>query len=340
MRRPLLISHDLSYSGAPIALLALANALKRLGEDPLVVALSGGPLAVTFLESGFEIGNRIDPAGISFVIANTIISVPTALQFKRFRIPVAAWLHESDYFFRHLQISPAQQGLGELDLVLTPASFQIRQLQEFLPPGGAYQLRNVVRQSWFRPAADESMFAVCGQWELRKGQTQLLELARHAQANCRFKFIGARPPPGGFIDPATTSLHRFLGPIDSEAAKREIARCDALVSCAEAEVQPLSAIEALMAGRPALLSDIEAHRALARLIPNVFLFDRLSPDSFHAGISGLRLAAADTARAREASAKARELFGEPAFDRRLAEILRVLRKEEASGVQVARLQDL
>jgi glycosyltransferase involved in cell wall biosynthesis len=339
MRRPLLISHDLTYSGAPVALLALAQALRRLGENPIVLPLHGGPLAQAFRDSGIELVDECGPSGLSFVIANTVLAVEPALRLKRFGIPVAAWLHESEYFFRTLNISPQACGLGNLDVVLAPSRFQLLQLAPFLPPGGGYQLRNVVRQEWYRVPGDESMLAVCGAWEVRKGQARLLELAARAAADCRFKFIGADRPPGSAPDDATLSPHRFLGPVKPEDAKREIAAAGAFVSCAEAETQNLCAIEALIAGRPALLSDIDAHRILAALIPNVLLFDRTSAPSFGAGLAKLRVAMADEHAARMASETAQALFGPAAFDRRLGEILRVLRREAGAAAEVGRYQD-
>ena len=340
MRRPLLISHDLSYSGAPVALLALAKSLQRLGESPVVASLAGGPLAAMFVESGIEISTKVDPASVSFVIANTVLTVHRALRFKRFGIPVAAWIHESAYTFVHLNISPQECGLQDLDVVLAPAAFQLTELEPFLRHGSAYQMRNLVRQDSFRPPGDESMIAVCGRWEARKGQAQLMQLVERSAAICRFKFIGAERPAEYPEAGAPASQHVFTGPLVPDRAKAEIAKCGALVSCAEAEAQPLCPIEALMAGRPVLLSDIDAHRTLASLIPNVLLFDRKSPQSYIEGYAKLRDAMADEAAANSASAIARSLFGEAAFDRRLADILKVLRRDAGSADAVDHFQDL
>jgi len=339
MRRPLLISHDLSYSGAPVALLALAKALQRLGENPIVAALAGGPLGAKFLESGIEFATSINRADISLVIANTILSVPAALRFKRSGTPIAAWIHESAYFFRILNIAPQKYGLQHLDVVLAPAKFQLVELAPFLRSGSAYQLRNMVRQDSFRLPGDESMIAVCGRWEARKGQAQLLDLARRSATTCQFKFIGADRPAGYADHDMSPARHMFLGPVDPDKAKMEIARSCALVSCAEAETQNLCAIEALMAGRPVLLSDIEAHRVLANLVPNVILFDRKSPQSFLEGYAKLRDAIPDEDLANKASAVAKALFGAEAFDRRLTDIMKILRTDVRPAARIERYQD-
>jgi len=339
MRRPLLVSFDLSRSGAPIALLALAGALKRLGERPLVTTLYDGPLAQHFRDAGIEVRHDVDPREISFVIANTALSIPTALRFKPLGHLVAAWLHEAAYFFRAIGVSPQQCGLPRLDYALLPALFQARELAAYLPDRRSYQLRNVVEQVNFRPGPGDTTLAVCGQWEPRKGQARLLELARDVVPRCRFKFIGAEraaaPDDAGHGDAA----HLFLGSMDPEAARAEIARSDGFVSCSTAEVQPLSALEALMAGRPALLSDIDAHRAIAERIPNVVLFDRSSPRSFALGLARLRAARDDVAEGERARAAAAALFGQDAFDARVAKILQLLQTKNGPADDIARMQD-
>jgi glycosyltransferase involved in cell wall biosynthesis len=127
--------------------------------------------------------------------------------------------------------------------------------------------------------------------------------------------------------------------VDPDRAKLEIATSGALVSCAEAETQNLCAIEALMAGRPVLLSDIDAHRSLASLVPNVILFDRTSAQSFGEGLAKLAAAMPDEALARGASTAARAVFGEAAFDRRLADIVKILGEGAGAVAAVEHYQD-
>ena len=337
MRGPLLISHDLSYSGAPVALLSLAQSLKRMGEHPTVVTLSGGPLGAHYREAGIDLAQRVDPSEVTFVLANTVVSVPAALPFKKLGVPVAAWLHESIYFFQTVGVSPDDCGLRNLDVVLTPSKFQMEELQPFVAIDRMYQLRNAVKQEWFRPDAGESLVAVSGQWEKRKGQSQLLNLARGARWECRFKFIGATRP--GYAVASIPPQHRFLGLLTPEKARLEIAKSDAIVSCAEAEVQPLSAIEAMIAGRPALLSDIPAHRALAEKIPNVFLFESSSIQSFEQGVQKLTEAIPNERTAAEQSRAAQRVFSEAVFEERLRHLVKMITRSLRPGEHIEVLQE-
>jgi len=340
MRRPLLLSHDLTRTGAPIALLALSEALGRLGERPLLAALYGGPLESRFRDAGIEfVTLDVDPRAVSFVIANTALSIPAALRLKRFGLVVAAWLHEAAYFFRVVGVTPQQCGLPRLDYALLPAEFQALELSPYLPEGRSYQLRNLVRQENFRLGTGDATLAVCGQWEPRKGQERLLELARDVLPACRFKFIGPERADAHEGARGGDVPHSFLGSLEHETARAEIARSDGLVSCSDAEVQPLSALEALMAGRPALLSDIDAHRAIAERIPNVVLFDRSSRRSFALGLDRLRAVIHDVAAGERSRIASIALFGQAAFDARVAAILRLLQSNDGSAVHIARTQE-
>jgi glycosyltransferase involved in cell wall biosynthesis len=75
-----------------------------------------------------------------------------------------------------------------------------------------------------------------------------------------------------------------LEPLDS---KREIAKSIGLISASIAETLNISAIESIMAGRPCLLSNIEAHHELAKKFDSVFLFDFRDPIGFIVGLGRL-----------------------------------------------------
>lgn len=138
----------------------------------------------------------------------------------------------------------------------------------------------------------------------------------------RYKFIGASIPGGLAI--GDHAGHRYLGPIHPASARREIARATSLVSAAETEVQPLTVIESILAGRPALLSDIPAHRILAREFPNAFLFDRRDPTSFAMGWHRMQASLLGRESALSGRAIAKKRYGGDAFEGRLADLLRSL----------------
>jgi glycosyltransferase involved in cell wall biosynthesis len=322
MPRPLLISHDLSFSGAPLAFLALGRSLRRLGYEPAVLPMRGGPLHAHFEEAGIPVVGEINLADISFVIANTVVSLPMAALAKGNGLRTAVWLHESLYYLNLLNVDLAQSQIDKLDLIMVPAQFQIGEYGAKVSGPPFAQLRNTVTQPNFRPTAADPGFAVTGGWEPRKGQLHLLNLIVASGVRCPLNFIGVTAPENIPL-PSGMPLH-FSGHIPPEAAKRAIAAAPGVISCAEAEVQPLSTLEAILAGRPALLSDIDAHRALAKQFRNVFLFDRNAPESFKAGFEAFSAVVDDEAGGAANAALGRDLYGEATFDARLRELVEFL----------------
>lgn len=323
MTHPLLLSHMLSYSGAPIALLSMAQSMQRLGYQPVVASLFDGPMRNEFLAAGIDVWQRIDPRQVAFVVANTVQSVPTALRLKRYDIPLAAWIHESAAVVDMLGMKLQDIQLDQLDMVWVPARFQFPEFAEHVRPYALHQLRNLVRQDFFRLTSGSRVFAVTGVWEARKGQDDLVRLASLSGVSCSFRFIGAYIP--GTEKTGIYSGHEFLGHLAPQVAKRCIAESVALISCSRSEVQNLTVIESVQAGRPALLSDIPAHREMADYLPNIVLFDRTNPESFRQGWLKLQDMLMDVAGATSTSQRAKTLFGERAFDLRLAGLLDKLR---------------
>lgn len=275
----LLLSHQLDFTGAPIALLQLARTLKHLGHDVSLGAMSDGPLGLEFAQIGIK---QFDPAlakTYDLYVANTVLAVPVALDLAPDRNKVIAWIHESLQFFQMCNWSPETFHLSELRRAIFPSRFQMDEFRSLLPNCELAQLRNLVSMQGVESQEGNSdYFSVTGTWEPRKNQEGLLRLIALTQLPIKVDFLGAVQP-----DNVSSGQHRFLGQIPLMEAKMVIAGSYGLISAAVSETQNLAAIEAMMSGNPVLLSDIPAHRELKELIPNVVLFDTQDPQSFLAG---------------------------------------------------------
>lgn len=324
--RILLISHQLDYSGAPLALLELARVLRQLGHDVALASLSPGPLADEF--SAHEVRPlRSREEQFDLYVANTVLTVPAALSLARSPDRVLAWIHETKYFFRILRADPGDFSLSELRFAAFPARFQIEEFAEWMPAAVRVQLRNCVRMPVIVPSATSEHYYVCpGRWEARKNQARLLELTRALPVEPTIWFVGAERPPG--VPP---SIHRFPGTVSPAESKRIIALSMGLVSPSLAEAQPLTVIEATMAGRPVLLSDIPAHRELQEAMTDVVLFDASRAESFAAGFRRLEELAADAAVTGRLQAEALRHFGPTSFADSVRTILDCLTSERSLG---------
>lgn len=314
--RVLLISHQLDYSGAPLALLELSRALRESGHEVHLAALGSGPLGNEFIAGGVR---PFRPGGepIDLVVANTVVSVPAALALAPSADRVLAWIHETAFFFRLLRTSPRDYSLDRLRFAAFPARFQVDEFAQWMPAAVRMQLRNCVRMPPLAPAAAVPEHYVCsGRWEARKNQSRLLELTRVLPSAPAVWFVGADLPPN--VPPGQ---HRFLGALTPGESKRAIAGSRAILSASLAEAQPLSAIEAVMAGRPALLSDIPAHRELQQAVPDIVLFDPRLVESFAGGFATIEAQSVDPDLRRRLQADAQRVFGVQGFADNVRQVL-------------------
>jgi glycosyltransferase involved in cell wall biosynthesis len=275
----LLVSHQLDYSGAPIALLELAKSLLRLKHSVSIASLQSGPLLSEFDKSGvikFDSSKNISD-NYDLIIANTVLSVIPSLNFRKSGKKVLAWIHESDYFFQVLKVSPKSFRLDELEFAVFPSKFQINEFSQWMPKTIKAQLKNCVQiPSDTFASRGEPPYIVCsGQWEERKSQIKLVHLLKSIDNPPEVIFVGASNPGIPLQGKFT-----FTGSIPPLQAKSKIATSRGVVSCSISETQNLVAIEAMLFGVPVMLSDIPAHRELKLLIPDILLFDPDKNESF------------------------------------------------------------
>lgn len=308
-----LISHSLDFSGAPIALLRLAQALIRLGHTVSLAALADGPMRRAFESAGCKIG----PNPHDMIIANSVISVPISLELASPTAVTIAWVHEAMYFFDVIGRQPDEFGLSQLHCAWFPSQFQIDEFRPLMPRTELSLQRNHVvtaaRKEELPPAQH---YVVSGQWEQRKNQEWLL---RHAPDYARFLFIGANRPPEHQSVP-----HSFAGAITPIDAQAKIAQSGGVVCASLSETQNLVAIEALQLGKSVLLNNIPAHVELAGLIPHIILYEHMSPEALRAGFCKLEQQAIDMEAAEESRTAALVEFGRERFERALLSNLKSL----------------
>lgn len=280
----LLLSHQLDFSGAPIALLRLAETLVNQGHTVSLLSLKNGPLGTDFGKLGVKQFSTADAQQYDLYVANTVVTVPLALKLAPSVEKITAWIHESRDFFKLYGLDENKFGLSQLRRAFFPAQFMLEQYRELMPNCELGQLRNVVSMQGVEVRNEyKDCFAVAGSWETRKNQSSILKLLEQTQLNIRLNFIGAKKPAG-----LTDSPHHFCGQVPALESKGLIAGSSGLISAAKSEAQPLTVIEAAMSSKPVLLSNIAAHRELCQLIPSLVIFDSNSPSSFAQGYKDLQ----------------------------------------------------
>jgi len=267
-RNLLLISHDLSLSGAPISLSHLAKWGKAHGSFVVVMSPVDGPLREKFVEAeipvivdsllvtgyetftkfGSQLPIRSHRSFMRFardfdcVVASTIFAAPLIRDVHAEGIPNIWWIQEGlvgDHFLKKYSVLPLVLGLA--DLIVAPDKSSQRIYQTFanrpirvLP----YGIPDVAQQSVLSPeprAAGPVRFLLLGTIEHRKGQATLLEALRHLPQDvldCSEFLIVGRPQ-----DVKLAAQVRAAAEASSHLRFREaVAHEDALALVHEADV--------------------------------------------------------------------------------------------------------
>jgi glycosyltransferase involved in cell wall biosynthesis len=279
----LFVSHDLSWSGAPLILLHIAKWCKEQGFFVAVMSPKEGPLQGEFFEAGIPL--LVDPLIMtghpSFsafaqefdcVVASTIFSAPIVRAAKSAGIPHLWWIHEGRVAEHYLGSDRGlREALGLADLILTP---DIRSSQVYQP--FADRLVRVLSygipdprpkfESAIRGPAKPIEFLLLGTIEHRKGQQVLLEALRKLPEdvlrNTRFRIIG-RPHDSAITseieETAKNSAHLTYGDgVSADEALALIRDTDVMLSCSWDETGPLILMEALALGKAILSTSLGA----------------------------------------------------------------------------------
>jgi glycosyltransferase involved in cell wall biosynthesis len=315
----LLISHELDFSGAPIALLQLAKSLLRLNFYVSVASLNAGPLGMYFIESGAK--QHIDSKKAEeydLIITNTIVSLPAAIRYSEGSKKLVSWIHETEHHINYHGLSPKQFGFDSIKNAIFVANFQIRQFDQWMPITKKYKLNNCVTiPKNMTPYKSEIPYFVCsGPWGERKSQIRLIQLLVKLKFYPEIHFIGANKPNNIFGDKLV-----FPGSLVHEAALSRVAGSMGVISCSRDEAQPLIAIEAALMKIPIMLSDIPAHRELKTLIPDVVLFNPDEVESFAFALQALNDKLKDEKQLLKMQNDAFLAFNEVAFDRNVLKLI-------------------
>ena len=114
MAKILVITHQLSHTGAPIVLLDMVRTLKDAGHDIDMISLLDGELRKDVEEMGISlrIQNQFIHREVAFraklstydgVIVNTLLGYEVIHIMKLTRIPVLWWIHEGEHFFEYFK---------------------------------------------------------------------------------------------------------------------------------------------------------------------------------------------------------------------------------------------
>jgi GT2 family glycosyltransferase len=273
----LLVSHELSLTGAPRVLLNAAKILKTTGFFPVVIAPDDGPMRKEFEDEGIAV--IVDEMlfrkhwlterfmkNFDLILVNTQVGIPIVKQMKEYKIPIILWLHEAAGLEKlDHKNKNAFESCNSIILVsdyakqfLSKFSEKISILQNGLKDISLKAGTKVVDSSNIR-------FCIIGTIEPRKGQDifidAVLKLPEKVRQKATFLILGkvwpAFIPYYKNLTKKSTSVPeiKYLNTLPYAEIIKFIESCDVLVCPSRDEPASLVTIEAMMCNKPVIISN-------------------------------------------------------------------------------------
>lgn len=262
----LAITHSLTRTGAPIALLRLLAALKDQHEISVICPLEkGGPLADDIREAGLILSPEVRLRDFDLVICNTVLAAPFVARARSAGVPSLLWVHEGkagQAWLANGRIDP--RAFADASLVVFPTEWQARD------PFGAW----VPTSRWsvvpmgvplpatgsavpFDRGGHQAILLQAGALEHRKGTDLTVQAVRRLAApDILTLFVGTRHPR---FDPGIREDERArfveTGPRPPSGVLAFMEHADALLLPTRDDLIPLVVLEAMSLGTCVLASD-------------------------------------------------------------------------------------
>ena len=319
-RTALLVSHDFSMSGAPIALLSMADALRRLGYCPIILSRVDGPLRSEAERQGFATlvlpdlfsGSILTSVAqkVALVVANTLVCGPIVLELNGTDAPVLWWIHEAQsiYSEKHLLLAPHLLCNNVMVAVVGPYAQQmlLQQRPHLYPRTLLYGLDDLVcpRESDVEQNQDGARvitFACVGTLQQRKGQDILVEafrlLPEEIASRCKLLIVGRPLKPDvtsivlTFAD-ENPELVTFIPQIERKDMPKFYQSIDCLICPSRDDPMPITVTEACMFSKLIICSEHTGSAELLRQYEAGFVYEHDDPSELAELISKVVLAQA------------------------------------------------
>ncbi|MDM8527949.1 glycosyltransferase [Anaerolineales bacterium HSG24] len=299
--RLMVVSHDLSASGAPVILYTLMNYMVKIGYDIDVYTPTDGILRQQYEQAGMKVYVIPEILGDSLAITKLvldydIIFINTILMWqfisvaKAMQKPSLWWIHESNHGLDLINKVPViAEAFSIADAVVFPSQ-NVADLYAFLSQGDNYRVIphglnlgiEPVEETKQSPTSDKFRIVHVGSVEHRKGQDVLLKalnlLPEPIKQKVSCYFVG-RILTQSFYQELSKLIPigediRFLGEMSREQALDHIRSADLFVLSSRDEVLPVTILEAMALGKAIVATDVGGvaeiieHRTNGLLVPS------------------------------------------------------------------------
>ncbi|MES1159181.1 MAG: glycosyltransferase family 4 protein, partial [Bacteroidota bacterium] len=296
----LVVSHDLSLTGAPINLFDACKVMTDNGYFVVVCSPTDGPMRLRYQAAGIPV--IVDALLLnqheSFyrfaknfdrLFCNTIVTWPIVRQMKD-AIDTIWWVQEARIIEQFVIDPDCEQTLREAPTLAVLSDYSLRFIRRYNPRAtkiynSCVDITGQIPVSILKPIRKRVVFSIIGSLEERKGQDILIDALSYLNAaeldKIEVRLIG-RPHNPYFVkdlkDKAGNKEYiRILGELSREECIRQIMDCDVMVSASRDEPFSLVAAEAFCLSKPCIISE---NTGIAELITdgvNGYIFKHEDP---------------------------------------------------------------
>ena len=342
----LLVSHELSQTGAPRALLNLAIALKQMGVTPVIWSLLPGPLkaeiekngisckVVPLLFSNYNGDTAFTPEVAAYVslfdmvLLNTIVALPKIEFFRNIKIRKTCWIHDGAYGFSCSPFTDKFNYYYTLyDRIYVVGNYAM-EISKSFAKGSSIPMQNLLygindtanSQRTYKPDRQHVTMLLAGTIERRKGQDILLESLKYLPKEILQKltiYIAGKPVDEELsqaLQNDNSGCISFKGALSHEELLKVMESIDILLCPSIDDPMPIVCTEAMMLSKPVIVSDKTGTAYFLRNGENGFVVEAGNPQSL---ADAIKTAVSSTSNLPLMGKKAREIyeqnFTEPIF---------------------------
>lgn len=277
----LLISHEFSLSGAPMALFNAAKVLKNEGYSPVVFSPVHGDIEPLLRAEGIEYIVdescyarllRQDESFVNFlgafqtILFNTIVALVYA-QHMQTQNQKILWVHEGKFGFELVSKTfNIQDAMQKVDRIYSVGAYSKTFTDKYAPRKKTYTLLYGIEDAKLTlpkiSVRGKLSFGIFGSCSERKG-TELFveavsELPQEIREMCEFKIVG-RVEDTEYCKRVIEAAHRFgirvTGQLSHDETIQEMSNTDVLVCPSLDDPMPIVCTEAMALSKVILCSD-------------------------------------------------------------------------------------
>ncbi len=314
----LLLSHELSLTGAPVVLHKMAVVFKKQGHNVTILSPFDGPVRAKFEDDGFPVilfediydasqndflsvyGNKFD-----LIVINTVVTYRAIFQLGGLLTPVVWWIHDSHASYTY-------GGFGKCLPAVIPENVNImcggnyakKQLLNYYPHYRAGELLYAIDDcAKYTVGAvpdivnkNKNVFIIAGTIERRKGQdiaaAAIRKLPKDVLEQCQFIFIGkaVESPIMNIVDSLCKDMPEhvcFMEPVSHDELIGIYHNSTCLICSSRDDPMPVVVTEMQALSKPVICSENIGNAKLIENYGGGLIYHNDSPEELAAQICNI-----------------------------------------------------